>query len=341
MSFFGNPPQQHFFQIMFFFKALKEAGLPDGVIQFTPGTGRVIGDTLINSRHFGGVHFTGSTSTFNTILSTSAKNLSAGLYAHYPRMVGETGGKDFHFIHESADLKNAVFNTLRGSFEYQGQKCSACSRAYVPDSIWPQFKKMLLEEIAKIKIGQPDDFETFFTAVIDKSSYANIKSYIDHAKNSGGVAEILAGGKCDDSRGYFIEPTIIVTKDPQYKSIQEEIFGPVLTIYVYPASKYEESLKLCDETSPYALTGSIFANDRFAIDLASRVLRNAAGNFYINDKCTGAVVGQQPFGGARASGTNDKAGSSLNLMRWVTSRSIKENFSLLSNWKYPHMSPDN
>jgi len=319
-----------------FFKVLREAGLPDGVIQFVPGAGRLIGDTLLNSPHFAGLHFTGSTSTFNSIMYRSAQNLNSGLYAHYPRMVGETGGKDFHFVHESADLKNAVFNTLRAAFEYQGQKCSACSRAYIPDSMWPKFKELLLTELKKIKVGQPDDPSNFMSAVIDKNSFHNIKGYIEHAKNSND-AEILFGGKCDDSKGYFIEPTVILAKNPAYKSMQEEIFGPVLTIYVYPANKYEETLELCDKTSPYALTGSIFSNDRYAIDTAQRALKSAAGNFYINDKCTGAVVGQQPFGGSRASGTNDKAGSALNLLRWVNMRTIKENFVPLADWQYPYM----
>jgi len=318
-----------------FFKVLHEAGLPDGVINFVPGSGAVIGEILLNSKHFAGIHFTGSTDTFNSIMFKTATNLNNRLYVSYPRMVGETGGKDFHFVHKSADVDNVVHNTLRASFEYQGQKCSACSRAYFPDNLWPEIKEKLLKNVAQIKMGQSDDFSTFFSAVIDKNSFNNIKSYIEHAKASPD-AEIIAGGKYDDSVGYFIEPTIILAKDPKYKSIQEEIFGPVLTVYVYPADKYEETLKLCDETSPYSLTGSLFARDRYAVDVGTKLLKNASGNFYINDKCTGAVVGQQPFGGARASGTNDKAGSNLNLLRWVSPRSIKENFIPLTNWTYPH-----
>lgn len=318
------------------FKALREAGLPDGVINFIPGAGRVIGDVLLNSKHFAGLHFTGSTDTFNGIMFKMSQNLNARLYRDYPRMVGETGGKDFHFIHKSADLEHAVFNTLRAAFEYQGQKCSACSRAYVPDNLWPQFREKLLGELKKIKPGQSDDFSAFMSAVIDKASFQNIKRYIDEAKSSPD-AEIIAGGTYDDSKGYFVDPTVILCKKPDYRTMQEEIFGPVLSIYVYPADKFEETLKLCDETSPYALTGSIFAQDRYAVDTATKMLRYAAGNFYINDKCTGAVVGQQPFGGGRASGTNDKAGSSLNLLRWVTARTIKEGFLPLTSWPYPHM----
>jgi len=318
-----------------FYKVLVEAGIPDGVINFIPGSGAVIGEILLNSKHFAGIHFTGSTDTFNSIMFKTANNLNKRLYISYPRMVGETGGKDFHFAHKSADVDNFVNNTLRAAFEYQGQKCSACSRAYVPDNLWPEIKEKLVREVNKITIGQPDDFSTFFSAVIDKNSFNNIKGYIEHAKASSDC-EIIVGGKYDDSVGYFVHPTIIVTKDPKYKSMEEEIFGPVLTIYVYPADKYEETLRLCDQTSPYSLTGSLFARERYAIDLGSRLLRNASGNFYINDKSTGAVVGQQPFGGARASGTNDKAGSSLNLLRWVSPRSIKENFIPLTSWTYPH-----
>jgi len=319
-----------------FFKILQEAGLPDGVINFVPGAGNMIGEVLLNSPHFGGIHFTGSTDVFNGIMFKTATNLNNKLYKGYPRIVGETGGKDFHFVHKSADLDTVVNNTLRGAFEYQGQKCSACSRAYFPDSMWPQIKEKLVHGVSQIKMGQSDDFDNFMSAVIDKNSFENIKSYIEWAKNSKDC-EILTGGHCDDSTGYFIQPTIILCKDPKAKVIQEEIFGPVLSVYVYPADKYEESLKLCDDTSPYALTGSLFAKDRYAVDIGNKLLRNSSGNFYINDKCTGAVVGQQPFGGARASGTNDKAGSNLNLLRWVSARTIKENFLPLDKWTYPHM----
>jgi len=311
--------------------------LPDGVINFVPGAGRIIGDILLNSPHFGGLHFTGSTDVFNGILYKTAVNTNKKLYKSYPRIVGETGGKDFHFAHKSANVDHFVNNTVRASFEYQGQKCSACSRAYVPDNLWPEVKTKLVNAVSLIKMGQPDDFSTFMSAVIDKNSFENIKTYIDEVKKSTD-AEILVGGKCDDSTGYFIEPTVILCKDPQSKTMQEEIFGPVLSIYVYPANQYEETLKICDNTSPYALTGSLFAQDRYAIDTGATILRNASGNFYINDKCTGAVVGQQPFGGARMSGTNDKAGSSLNLLRWVSMRSIKESFVPLNTWSYPHMS---
>lgn len=318
------------------FKVLREAGLPDGVIQFVPGSGRVIGDALISNKHFAGIHFTGSTETFNGIMHKTTENLSKGLYRGYPRMVGETGGKDFHFVHKSADLDHTVNNTLRAAFEYQGQKCSACSRAYFPESMWAEVKQKLVEGVKSMKQGQSDDFTTFQSAVIDKASFENIKKYIEHAK-AATDAEILVGGEYDDSVGWFVKPTIILAKDPKYKSMQEEIFGPVLTIYVYPDDKYEETLRLCDDTSPYALTGSIFAREREAVVLATKLLRNSAGNFYINDKCTGAVVGQQPFGGARASGTNDKAGASLNLLRWVSPRTIKEQFLLANDWRYPHM----
>jgi len=321
------------------FQALREAGLPDGVIQFLPGSGRLIGDILINSRDFAGIHFTGSTEVFNGIMQKTATNLTAGLYKQYPRMVGETGGKDFHFVHKSADVDNVANNTIRAAFEYQGQKCSACSRAYIPDNLWPALKEKFIAALSTMKQGQSDDFEAFVSAVIDKNSFDNIKNYIDHAKASKD-AEIVYGGEYDASQGWFVKPTIILAKDPKYKSMQEEIFGPVLTIYVYPADQYEETLRLCDSTSPYALTGAIFATDRYAIAQATKLLRNSAGNFYINDKCTGAVVGQQPFGGARMSGTNDKAGASLNLLRWVSPRTIKEQFLLLNNWTYPHQQPE-
>jgi len=317
------------------YKILEEAGLPPGVINFVPGAGRVIGDYLLKSPHFAGLHFTGSTDVFNGIMMTTANYLNKKVYKGYPRIVGETGGKDFHFVHKSADVDSAVNHTLRASFEYQGQKCSACSRAYIPDTMWPEFKSKLLDALKQVKMGQPDDFTTFMSAVIDRNSFENIKRYIEEAKQSKDCEVI--GGKCDDSSGYFIEPTIVVTGNPKFKTMVEEIFGPVLTIHVYPADQYEETLRLCDSTSPYSLTGSIFAKDRVAIVTASKLLRNASGNFYINDKCTGAVVGQQPFGGARASGTNDKAGSELNLLRWVSTRTIKENFLPQPSWTYPHM----
>lgn len=322
-----------------FFQALREAGLPDGVIQFVPGSGRLVGDILLNSPDFAGIHFTGSTEVFNGIMQKVASNLTAGLYKHYPRMVGETGGKDFHFVHKSADVDHFVNNTVRAAFEYQGQKCSACSRTYIPDNLWPTIKEKFISILSSVKQGQSDDFENFMSAVIDQNSFDNIKNYIEHAKASKD-AEIVYGGEYDNSKGYFVKPTIILAKDPKYKSMVEEIFGPVLTVYVYPAEQYEEALRLCDSTSPYALTGSIFASDRYAIAQATKLLRNSAGNFYINDKCTGAVVGQQPFGGARASGTNDKAGASLNLLRWASPRTVKEQFVPCTDWRYPHMSAD-
>jgi len=318
------------------YKAFREAGLPDGVIQFLPGSGRTIGDVLINHKHFSGLHFTGSTGVFNGIYQKTAANLVSGLYRGYPRIVGETGGKDFHFMHNSADVDNFVYNTMRAAFEYQGQKCSACSRAYIPKSLWPQIKEKMISIAKEFKMGQSDDFSSFVSAVIDKNSFNNIQSYIEHAKSSPD-AEIVLGGKCDSSVGWFVEPTIILAKDPHYKSMEEEIFGPVLTIYIYEDDKYEETLQLCDTTSPYALTGSIFSTCRYAIATANKLLKNASGNFYINDKCTGAVVGQQPFGGARASGTNDKAGAPLNLLRWVSARTVKENFVPVTTWKYPYL----
>lgn len=321
------------------FKVLREAGVPDGVINFVPGSGAVIGEVLINSPHFAGLHFTGSTDVFNSIMHKTAVNMTKKLYKSYPRIVGETGGKDFHFAHRSADIDHFVNSTVRAAFEYQGQKCSACSRAYIPDNIWPEVKQKMVSALSKIKMGQSDDFSNWMSAVIDKNSFNNIKGYIEDAKKNPDC-EIVFGGECDDSVGYFVDPTVILCKNPKTKVMEEEIFGPVLSIYVYPADKYEETLKLCDDTSPYALTGAIFSQDRYAIDVAHKLLRNASGNFYINDKCTGAVVGQQPFGGARASGTNDKAGSSLNLLRWTSARAIKENFIPLKTWSYPHVGSD-
>ncbi len=312
----------------------KEAGLPDGVINFIPGSGGKVGNPVLNSKHLAGIHFTGSTATFQHMWKTVGANIEK--YKYYPRIVGETGGKDFIFAHASADIDALVAATVRGAFEYQGQKCSAASRMYVPESIWPKFKEQLLDEIKTIKMGDVEDFTNFMNAVIDRGAFETIKGYIDFAKNASD-AEILIGGKCDDSVGYFIEPTVILTDNPHFKTMEEEIFGPVLTIYVYDDNKYEETLELCNSTSPYALTGSIFANDRKAIVLAEEKLTNAAGNFYINDKPTGAVVGQQPFGGGRASGTNDKAGSMLNLLRWVSQRTIKENFLPPKNYRYPFM----
>jgi 1-pyrroline-5-carboxylate dehydrogenase len=299
-----------------------------------PGPGPVIGPPVLNHLDLGGVHFTGSTYVFSTIWLTIGSDIRK--YYSYPRIVGETGGKDFIFAHVSTDIDALVAATVRGAFEYQGQKCSAASRLYVPDTIWPEFKQRLVDETKTIKMGDICDFSNFMGAVIDKGSFKTITDYIEFAKNNPHM-EILCGGGYDDSEGFFIEPTIVETKDPRSKLICEEIFGPVLTVYVYPEKEYEETMKLCDTTSPYGLTGSIFAKDRFAIMKAVRALRNAAGNFYINDKPTGAVVGQQPFGGSRASGTNDKAGSRLNLERWISPRAIKETFLPPTDYRYPFL----
>jgi 1-pyrroline-5-carboxylate dehydrogenase len=311
----------------------KEAGLPDGVINLALGSGGEVGDTILEDPRLAGIHFTGSTATFLHMWKTVGENI--GKYKTYPRLVGETGGKDFVFAHSSADVEALNTAIVTGAFQFQGQKCSAASRAYIPDNLWPALKEKLVATTRSLRVGPPTDFRNFMGAVIDKTAFKNIKGYINFAKGSKD-AEIIVGGGCDDSKGYFIEPTIIVAKDPKFKTMREEIFGPVMTIYVYPAKKFEETLQLCDETSPYALTGSIFARDREAALLASRILRNAAGNFYINDKPTGAVVGQQPFGGSRASGTNDKAGSAINLMRWVSPRAIKENFLPPTSHLLPH-----
>jgi len=315
-------------------RLLKEAGLPDGVINLVPGPGSSVGNPVMASPHLAGVHFTGSTSVFHGMWKTIGENISS--YRTYPRIVGETGGKDFVFVHKSADAEALAVALVRGAFEYQGQKCSAASRAYIPKSLWPDVKKRLVNKVGEIKMGDPEDFTNFMCAVIDKAAFETITGYIDYAKNSS-EAEFITGGTYDGSKGYFIHPTIILTTHPKFKTMEEEIFGPVLTIYVYPDADYEKTLHLCDETSPYALTGSIFAQDRAAILLAGDILRNAAGNFYINDKPTGAVVGQQPFGGSRASGTNDKAGSMINLQRWVSPRTIKENFVPPVDFRYPHM----
>jgi 1-pyrroline-5-carboxylate dehydrogenase len=315
-------------------KILMEAGMPDGVINFLPSSGGDAADYILDSEHLAGIHFTGSTSVFHGIWEKIGKNISK--YKTYPRIVGETGGKDFIFVHKSAEKKAVIANIIRGSFEYQGQKCSAASRAYIPKSFFEDIKDDLLKEIKTIKQGDVQDFRNFVSAVIDKKSFDNIKSYLDHAKASDD-AEIFAGGNYDDSKGYFIEPTVIIAKKPDYKSMVEEIFGPVITIYLYDEDKFEETLKLCDETSMYGLTGAIFSQDRYVIIKAMEILKNAAGNFYINDKPTGAIVGQQPFGGARGSGTNDKAGAVVNLLKWTSMRSIKENFYPNEDYRYPFL----
>jgi 1-pyrroline-5-carboxylate dehydrogenase len=315
-------------------KILEEAGMPPGVINMVPGPGPVVAPPVLDDVRLGGIHFTGSTYVFSTIWLAVGKDIRK--YVSYPRIVGETGGKDFIFAHSSADTEALVAALVRGAFEYQGQKCSAASRAYIPDSTWPQVKELLLSEIGDIKMGDITDFRTYMGAVIDKKAFDTISEYIEYAKSSPDM-EIITGGGCDDSAGYFIEPTVVVSKEPKSKFMVEEIFGPVLTLYVYPENEYDQTLELCDQTSPYALTGSIFALDRGAIVKAMNTLRHAAGNFYVNDKPTGAVVSQQPFGGTRASGTNDKAGSWLNLERWVSPRAIKETFLPPRNFRYPYM----
>ncbi len=315
-------------------KILIEAGLPAGVINLIFARGSAIGDTVLKNKHLAGIHFTGSTPVFQMMWKTVAENLEN--YNCYPRLVGETGGKDFIVAHNSCDVDAVVTACTRGAFEFQGQKCSAVSRAYFPESLWPEIKEKLVRDIKSIKMGDPEDFTNFFTAVIDEAAYKSIVEYIDYAKGSDDC-EILAGGNYDDKKGWFIEPTIVVAKDPHFKLMEEEIFGPVLTVYVYPDDEYANALHTCDQTSPYALTGAVFARDRKAVALAERTLRHAAGNFYINDKPTGAVVGQQPFGGGRASGTNDKAGAIQNMLRWVSPRTVKENFIPPTDYRYPFM----
>jgi 1-pyrroline-5-carboxylate dehydrogenase len=304
-------------------RVMMEAGIPPGVINFVPGRGREVGTPVLNHPALAGVHFTGSTVTFRHMWKQVAENVLT--YRTYPRLIGETGGKGFVVAHKSADVDALVTALVRGAFEYQGQKCSAASRTYIPRSIWPTVREKLLESLKKIRMGDVEDFTTLVNAVIDKEAFDRIVGYIEYARESQGL-EILAGGTYDDSVGYFIEPTVVLSTNPESKMLEDEIFGPVLTVFVYPDKDYEKTLHLCDETSPYALTGSIFAKDREAILLATDILADAAGNFYINDKPTGAVVGRQPFGGARSSGTNDKAGSRINLLRWVSARVIKENF---------------
>lgn len=317
-----------------FMRILKEAGLPDGVINLVYVDGPTVGRVCFNHPDFAGVHFTGSTGVFNNMWETIGKNMST--YRSYPRIVGETGGKDFVIAHASADPDVVATALLRGAFEYQGQKCSAASRAYIPSNIAEAVKKKLIEGVKSFKMGSVEDFRNFINAVIDEKSFDNIKSYIDAAKMDP-KCQILVGGKCDKKTGYFVQPTVIETKNPRSRTMCEEIFGPVLTIYVYPAGQFEKALDLVDNTSPYALTGSILSTDREAIELATSRLRHAAGNFYINDKPTGAVVGQQPFGGARSSGTNDKAGSMLNLLRWLSPRTIKETFNPPVDYRYPFL----
>ncbi len=329
-----KPSTDSVYSNYFFMKLLKEAGLPDGVINFVPGRGASVGDPVLNSEHFSGIHYTGSVPTFNRLWKTIGENID--IYKTYPRVVGETGGKDFVFAHNSANVDQLVTATLRAAFEYQGQKCSAASRMYVPESIWPEFSEKFLGEVAKIKVGDVEDFSNFMGAVISRKAFDDITGYIDYAKEADD-AEIIAGGNYDDSVGFFIEPTVVLTTNPKFKTMEEEIFGPVLTIYVYKDEDFDAALDLCDSTSPFALTGAIFAKDRYVIKKMSDRFRQSAGNFYINEKPTGAVVNQQPFGGARKSGTNDKAGSIINLLRWLSARAIKEVTVAPTDWRYPYM----
>jgi 1-pyrroline-5-carboxylate dehydrogenase len=315
-------------------KVFKEAGLPDGVINFVPGSGALISNVVLKHKELAGIHFTGSNATFNSLWKQVTDNLST--YKSYPKLVGETGGKDFIFAHNTANPLELATAIVRGSFEYQGQKCSAASRAYIPVSIWDETKEHILRMVSEVKVGDVLDYSCFVNAVIDENSFNNINRYIDLAKKSKDV-EIIAGGSSDKSKGYFIAPTIAVTRDPNFISMEEEIFGPFMTIYVYEDKLYEATLNLCDTTSPFGLTGAIFSSDKYAMVQACRILRYSAGNFYINDKPTGAMVGQQPFGGSRGSGTNDKAGSYLNLIRWVSPRTIKETLIPATDFKYPYM----
>jgi len=319
-------------------KVFKKAGLPDGVINMILADGPIAGDVVFSHPDFAGIHFTGSTKVFQTIWKTIGENISN--YKTFPRIVGETGGKDFILAHKSANAKALATGLIRGSFEYQGQKCSAASRAYIPSNLWEEVKQYMLDDLAEIKMGGVEDFSNFINAVIDEKSFDKIATYIDNVKSSNGDAEIITGGEVDKSKGYFIQPTIIRAFKSDYVTLCEEIFGPVLTIYIYEEDQFEEIIPIIDSTSPYALTGAVFAQDRYAIQYATQHLVNAAGNFYINDKPTGAVVGQQPFGGARASGTNDKAGSVLNLLRWVSPRVIKETLVSPENYKYPFLLED-
>ncbi|MGC8646345.1 MAG: L-glutamate gamma-semialdehyde dehydrogenase [Thermoplasmata archaeon] len=328
-----KPPNQVVYANYILYRILKEAGLPDGVINFLPGDSGKIGDYILKNENLAGVHFTGSTITLQHIFRVIGENIQN--YKVYPRIVGESGGKDFVFVHKSADKREVLVALLRGAFEYQGQKCSAASRAYIPKSMWLEMRDEFIEELKRITMGPPTEMTNFMNAVIDSSSFKKICYYIEQARKTPDKASIIYGGDCDDSKGYFIKPTLILCQDPQFITMRDEIFGPVLSIYVYDDEKYEETMEICNKTSVYGLTGSIFARDREAIIKAEKKLRDAAGNFYINDKPTGAVVNQQPFGGARASGTNDKAGSMWNIIRWLSPRAIKENFNPPTDWKYP------
>ena len=332
-----KPATTTLYSAYYTYKLLEAAGLPPGVINMVPGRGSQVGRHIFGSPHFSGLHFTGSTATFQHMWRTIGENIAG--YRTYPRIVGETGGKDFILAHSSADAPAVATAIVRGAFEYQGQKCSAASRVYVPQSRWPEIQRSLLEQLGEVKMGPVEDFTNFVNAVIDRSAFESITGYIDEARKADGV-RVLHGGNYSDETGYFIEPTVLQVEDPGYRTMCEEIFGPVVSLYVYPDHRWDETLQLLDETSPYALTGAVFARDRRVIAEATDRLVDNAGNFYINDKPTGAVVGQQPFGGARASGTNDKAGSYLNLIRWVSARSIKESFTPPHHFAYPFHQPD-
>ncbi len=339
MAMMGNvvvwkPSDKQVYSATVIMDALIEAGLPDGVINMIFTGGKETADKVFAHPDFAGLHFTGSTTVFQNMWKAMGDNIHN--YKTYPRIVGETGGKDFIMVHPSANVDAVATAMVRGAFEYQGQKCSAASRAYVPQSLWGDVKKVMEAQMKTIKMGSPEDPSNFVNAVIDKNSFEKCKGYIERAEKSSD-AKVIIGGKCDDSKGWFVEPTVIEASNPRYESVCEEIFGPILSVYVYEDKDWSETLKLVDETSPYSLTGAIFSQDRYAIDEAYKALENAAGNFYINDKPTGAVVGQQPFGGARASGTNDKAGSKMNLLRWVSVRSIKETFVSSKDYKYPYL----
>ncbi len=329
-----KPASSAVYSAHFMMELFREAGVPDGVINFIPGSGCDVGPNVMADPNLAGVHFTGSTAVFQGMWKTVGENIAN--YKSYPRIVGETGGKDFCIAHESSDVDALATAMVRGAFEYQGQKCSALSRAYIPTTIWPELKEKYIAQVNEIKMGDPEDFSNFMNAVIDKAAFDSISKYIEDAK-SADDAEIITGGNCDDSKGYFIEPTTILTDNPKYTTMCEEIFGPVLTIYLYDPKEWEATLNLVDTTSPYALTGCVWGQDREAVNEATERLTHAAGNFYINDKPTGAVVGQQPFGGSRASGTNDKAGSMFNLIRWISMRTIKETFDPPKDFRYPFM----
>lgn len=329
-----KPAESQMYSAQVIMELFKEAGVPDGVINLVSVDGPTAGDVVFKHKDFAGLHFTGSTGVFRHLWKEIGANIEN--YRTYPRIVGETGGKDFIMVHKSANAAEVATSMSRGAFEYQGQKCSAASRAYIPNNLWPEVKSTLVSQVSSMKMGTPEDTSNFVNAVIDERAFTKISGYIDYIKAQTD-AEIIVGGNYDKSVGYFIEPTVVVTSNPKFRTICEEIFGPVLTVYVYEADKYEETLKLVDSTSDYALTGSIMAKDRYAVQLATDILRNAAGNFYINDKPTGAVVGQQPFGGARGSGTNDKAGAAMNLLRWTSARTIKETFVTPVDYKYPFL----